>query len=154
MHPTTSLVAVTWIATIPGLTADGVGDQLPADQTTWAANGYVVVPLTVGGTPHSTTPLRRPVVQVECWADNLNSDKIPWQKAEQLTQEIYFGTLDKHTFGRPLAITNGDVSYGTATVKSALMLNEPRRIWGDTGDYGGFTFDLRLDWVAVGETIT
>ncbi|MGH3205103.1 MAG: hypothetical protein ACRDP5_24095 [Streptosporangiaceae bacterium] len=146
LHPSTDLVAAEWIRTIPGLTADGVGNQLPADETTWAINGYVVVPVTVGGTPHSTTPLRRPVVQVECWADNLSSDKIPWQKAAQLAEQIRFGTYDRATFGRALAIVNGPVSYGIATVKSALMLTEPHRIWSDAGDYGGYGFDLRLDW--------
>lgn len=148
MHPTTSLVAVAWIATIPGLTADGVGNQLPDTEPEWAANGYVVIPMVVGGTPHSTSPLRRPVVQVECYADNLNSDKIPWQKAEQLAEQIRFGTYDHATFGRALTIANNGVSYGIATVKSALMLTEPRRIWADAGDYGGYAFDLRLDWTS------
>jgi len=152
MRPTTDLVAVAWIATITGLTADGVADQLPADQSTWTENGFVAVPATVGGTPHATSPVRRPVVQVDCWATNLNSDKIPWQRAAQLVEQIRFGTLDRRTFGRALTITNGPVSFGIATVKSARMLTEPRRIWSDAGDYGGYIFDLRLTWTTP-ETI-
>ena len=104
--------------------------------------------MVVGGTPHSTSPLRRPVVQVECYADNLNSDKIPWQKAEQLAEQIYFGPLDHTTFGRALTVTNGPENYGIATVKSAVMLQHPHRIWSNAGDYGGYAFDLRLDWTS------
>jgi len=153
MYPTTDLVAVAWIATIPGLTASGVGNQLPATEAEWAAGGYVVVPLVVGGTPHSLSPVRRPVVQVDCYADNLNSDRIPWQRAAQLAEQIRFGTLDHYTFGRALTITNGPVTYPVAAVKSARMLTEPRRFWSDEGDYGAVTFDLALSWVAVGETV-
>lgn len=153
LHAPTDLVAAEWIRTIPGLTADGVATQPPDDQTTWAANGFIAVPASVGGTPHSTSALRRPVCQVDCWATVPDSDKIPWGIANQLAEQVRAGTYDRHTFGRPLTITAGKLAFPAASVKSATMLTEPRRVWSDAGDYGGFSFDLLLIWVAQGEVI-
>jgi hypothetical protein len=153
LHTTTDLVAVAWLRSIPGLVADGVATQLPADETTWAANGFVVVPTQVGGTPHSTIPLHRPVVQVECWGTVPGSDKLPWGIPDQLAAQIFAGTQDRTTFGRLLTITAGGVSYPYARVKSARMLTEPRRIWHDSGDYAGKMFNLEFQWTAAGEEI-
>ena len=153
LHTPTDLVAVAWVKTIPGLVADGVATQLPADETTWASNGFVVVPATVGGTPHQNIPVRRPVCQVECWATVPGSDKLPWGMANALAEQIRAGTYDRTTFGRPLNIVAGGVTYPTARVISARCHTEPRRIWSDAGDYAGFTFDLGLQWVAAGEVV-
>lgn len=153
LHAPVDLVAQAWIRSVPGLTADGVAGQLPADEQSWAANGFVVVPVTVGGTPHEYIPVRRPVCQVECWATVPGSDKLPWGMASQLAEQIRFGTYDRTTFGRALAIANGKVTYPTAWVRSAKMMGEPRRVWSDAGDYAGYTFDLQLIFVAAGEVI-
>ena len=147
------LVAQAWIRSIPGLVADGVAGQLPKDETSWAQNGFVVVPTTVGGTPHSTIPIRRPVCQVECWGTVPGSSRLPWEIPNQLAEQIRFGTYDRTSFGRPLNITVGKVAYPTAFVRSATCLTEPRRIWSDAGDYAGFMFDLALIWVATGEVV-
>jgi hypothetical protein len=147
------LVAVAWIASIPGLTADGVATQLPSDETKWTANGFVVVPTNVGGTPHTYAPMRRPVCQTECWATVAGSDKLPWGMAANLAEQIRDGTYDRSGFGRPLPITANGVQYQTAAVKAVTILTEPRRIWSDTGDYAGYTFDLLLHWVQTGEVI-
>jgi hypothetical protein len=153
LHTPTDLVAAEWIRTIPGLVADGVATQLPADEKTWAANGFVVVPTQVGGTPHRNIPIRRPVCQVETWGTVPGSDKLPWGIANQLMEQIRAGTYDRTTFGRLLTITAGGVTYPPARVLSATMMTEPRRIWSDSGDYAGFQADLMLHWVAAGETV-
>ena len=151
--PTTDLVAPAWVATIAGLTADGVGTQLPPDDRTWAANGYILVPATVGGTPHSSGPVRRPVCQVECWATTPGSSRPPWQKAAQLAEQIRLATYDRRNFGRALPITLNGVTFAGARVLGAMMLTEPRRVWGDVADYGAYIFDLQLDWIAAGEVL-
>lgn len=153
LHATTDLVAVEFLRTMPGLTADVVATQLPADESKWAANGAVVVPLRVGGTPHSTIALKRPVVQVDCWATVPGSDKIPWNIADQLCEQIRFGCLDRTTFNRPLAITAGKLTYPGARVLSAKMLTEPRKIWSDAGEYGGYSFNLGLQFISAGEEV-
>lgn len=153
LHANTDLVAVAWIRSIPGLVADGVATQLPPDETTWAENGFVVVPTQVGGSPHATMPLRRPVVQVETWGTVPGSDKLPWGIPSQLAEQIRFGTYDRASFSRLLTITAGGVTYPLARVLSAKMLTEPRRIWSDRGDYAGVMFNLMLQWIAAGEEI-
>jgi hypothetical protein len=153
LHATNDLVAVAWLRTLPGLSADGVATQLPADETKWAANGFVVVPAHVGGSPHSNMALRRPVVQVDCWGTVPGSDKLPWGIPSQLAEQIRAGTYDRTTFGRLLEITAGGVSYPYARVKSARMMTEPRRVWSDAGDYAGFSFDLALQWTSAGEEV-
>jgi hypothetical protein len=147
------LVFVEWITTIAGLTADGVATQLPADESTWAVNGFIVVPTTVGGSPHESIPVRRPVGQVECWATNAGSDRLPWGRANLLADQVRMGTYDRLNFNRPLQITRGTVTYPGAVAKRAQMMSEPRRVWSDVGDYAGFVFDLLLEWVQTGETI-
>ena len=152
-HVSSRLVFTTWIATITDLTADGVGNTLPPDDRTWAANGYIVVPVVVGGSPHSTMPLRRPVGQVECWATKPGSGVPPWNRAADLAEQIRIATYDRTSFGRLLAITENGVVYPAAMVRSAKILTEPRQIWGDVADYAGFSFDLALQWIQVGEVI-
>jgi hypothetical protein len=151
LHPSTDLVAVAWLRTLPGLVADGVANQLPANEKSWATNGFVVVPMTVGGTPHSTMPLRRPVVQCECWGTVPGSDKLPWGIPSQLAEQIRFGCLDRdrNTFGRLLTIAANGVTYAPARVLSAKMLTEPHRVLSDAGDYAGVLFNLSLQWVAA-----
>jgi hypothetical protein len=153
LHATTDLVAVAWLRTVPGLVADGVATELPSDENKWAARGFVVVPVQVGGTPHSTMPLHRPVIQVECWGTVPGSDKLPWNIPDQLAAQIFAGTQDRTNFGRLLNITAGGVAYPDARVKSARMLTEPRRIWHDQGDYAGKMFNLELQWIGSGEEI-
>lgn len=151
--PTTDLVAAAWVLSIPGFMGDGAGTQLPADDTTWAAHGYVVLPVTVGGTPHSTAPVRRPVVQAECWACVPGSSKPPWGKAAALAEQIRLATYDRRTFGRALQIASNGVPFAGAKVLAARMLTEPHRVYGDQADYAGVIFNLAFTWVAAGEQI-
>jgi hypothetical protein len=153
LHAPTDLVAAAWIRSIPGLTADGVATQLPTDETTWAANGFIVVPATVGGSPAANMPLRQPVVQVEAWGTVPGSDKLPWGIPNQLIEQVRAATYDRTTFGRPLTITAGPVTYPVASVKSVTAMTEPRRVWSDAGDYAGYVMDVLLIFVAQGEVI-
>jgi hypothetical protein len=153
LHATTDLVVVAWLRTLPGLTADVIATQLPKEETKWAANGAVVVPVHVGGTPHSSMALRRPVVQVEAWATVPGSDKLPWGIANQLCEQIRAGTYDRNTFARLLSLTAGSLAYPFARVLSAKMMTEPRKAWSDAGDYAGYSFDLAFQWVSAGELV-
>ena len=152
-HTTNSAVFCAWIASIAGFTADGVGTQLPPNDTLWSAHGFVVVPTTVGGSPHSVMPLRRPVAQVECRAVIPGSGVPPWGLAEDLAEQIRFATYDRRNFGRPLDIVVNGVAYPSAQALSAKMLTEPHRMYGDAADYAGLAFDLAMQWIQVGEVV-
>jgi len=153
LHATNDLVAVAWISSIPGLTADGVSTQLPPDDTTWAKNGWIVIPATVGGSPHSVMPLRRPVCQVECWAVTPGSGIPPWGKAADLAEQVRMATYDRHNFGRGLAVSLNGVAYPAARALSAKILTEPHRVYGDQADYAGVSFDIAFQWVQTGEIV-
>jgi hypothetical protein len=152
-HATSDLVTVAWVSSIPGLTADGVGTQLPPDDTTWSAHGYIVIPATVGGSPHSTMPLRRPVCQVECWATTPGSNIPPWGKAADLAEQIRYATYDRHFFGRGLTVSLNGVPYPSARVNSVKILTEPHRAYGDQADYAGVSFDIAFQWTQIGELV-
>jgi len=147
----TELVAQAWIRGVPGLTASGVGSQLPAAEKEWAAGGYIVVPVTVGGTPMDSGPVNRPVVQVECWATVLNSDKLPWRVAANLADQVRLATYDRTGASqRPLQLGAG---YPTCWVRTIKPMTHPRRIWSDEGDYAGYQMDLYLMWISAGENL-
>ena len=152
-HVPNDQVFVAWISTIADFTADGVGTLLPEDTSAWSANGYVVVPVTVGGTPHSTMPMRRPVGQVDCRAVSPGTEFPPWGKAADLAEQIRFATYDRNNFGRPLTVTVGGNPFPDVMVRSAKILTEPHRMYADGADYAGYSFDLALQWVQVGEVV-
>lgn len=148
---TSELVAQAWIRGIPGLTADGVGGQLPAAEREWARGGYIVVPVTVGGTPMDSGPVQRPVVQVECWATNPGSARLPWLKAVNLAEQVRLAAYDR-TYASPRPLNLG-AGYPTGWVRAVKPMTHPKRVWSDEGDYAGYVFDLYLMWVAAGEAL-
>ena len=152
-HTPNAAVFIAWISTIADFTADGVDTELPQDTSTWSAHGFIVVPTTVGGTPHSVIPVRRPVGQVECRAVSPGSGRPPWGKAEDLAEQIRYATYDRNNFGRPLTVSYNGMPYPDALVRSAKFMTEPHRMYADGADYAGSSFDLALQWVQVGEVV-
>jgi hypothetical protein len=150
--PTSELVAVAWIGSIPGLSTQMVATQLPADDTSWAATGFVTVTV-VGGSPNIYLPVKCPVFQVDCYAVKPGSNKPPYWRANVLAETIRYATLQRTGFNRLLSLTAGNASYPSATVQTAYLTTEPRRHYGDIGDYAGYTFDLALEWITAGDVI-
>lgn len=143
-YPTSDLVAAAWVRLVPDLSA-GVASSLPSDGSTWAANGFVQVQA-VGGTPPTHVPMRRPVLGVDCWAVNLNSQKAPWGKANSLAELIRAACENCDNFGVRLDL---GASYGAARVLTAYLLTEPRRVLGDASNYARYQFDLAVNWVVA-----
>jgi hypothetical protein len=95
--------------------------------------------------------LRRPVVQVECWATVPGSDKLPWRMAGNLADQVRLACYDRgYTSPRPLVLPDG---YPVAWVRSVKPLTHPRRIWSDQGDYAGFALDLYFTWISQTENL-
>jgi hypothetical protein len=148
--PTNELVGVSWISSIAGLQADGVATQLPASESSWSRYGFITVAV-VGGSPENNTSIRRPVFQVDCWANNKSSDKPPWWRANVLAEQIRAATFDRQHSHRGVSVSAGGSTYPNAIVLSATMMTEPRRGYGDPGDYARYLFDLQLPWTQVPE---
>lgn len=145
LRPTTELVVAAWLGQIDDLSAQMIGSTLPKDQAAWSENGFVQA-VAVGGSPRIHIPVRRPVVQIDCWAVNANSQKAPWAKANYLAEVIRFAADESLNMGRALTLTS---PYPAARVLSAYLLTEPRRIVGDEANYARYQFDLQLHWVVA-----
>ena len=156
---TDRLVAIAWIATIPGLNAGMAGPSLPEDANAdgtpadWvkAGLGYASAAV-VGGNPSPDLPVGNPVVQVDCWAVEPGSNLPPWGTADRLAQTIVRATWDRVTIARPLRISVEGVAYPDAAVQSAYVLSTPRPIFDDAGDYARISLDLQLHWITPGDT--
>ena len=144
------LVAIAWIAAIQGLQVDGVATQLPASEASWNTYGFITVAV-VGGSPGQELPVRRPVFQVDCWANNPGSDKAPWWRAVALAEQVRLGVYDRQRVHRGVQLTAGGKQYPPAAVLGAVIMTEPRRGYGDPGDYARYFFDLQLTWVPIAE---
>jgi hypothetical protein len=141
LRANTELVAMAWLAGVTGLSSAMVAATLPKDNSSWAASGFVTV-RTAGGSPGIHVPMRQPVVTVDTWAVSPSSGKPPWFKANALAELLDVGCRAANAARTVTLPTN----YGQARVHSAYLVSEPRRAYGDQGDYARYTTDLALNW--------
>lgn len=151
--PGDELVASAWLASVPGLSPAMVATQLPADESAWSANGFVTVAV-VGGTPHPNLPLSRPVIQCDCWAVSPSSSRPPWFKANAIATAIKYACWQRTAIPRLLMITANGVSYPSAAVRDAVMVTQPRRVYGDPANAARYTCDIALVWAVTNDTLT
>lgn len=142
LRANTELVAVAWLRGVAGLSSSMVATTLPTDNSSWAASGFVTV-RAVGGAPGIYVPLRSPVVTVDAWGVNPGSSKPPWFQAAALLEAVDLGCRAADV-SRELTLPSG---YPGARVLTAYLLSEPRRAYGDQGDYAHYIADLALHWV-------
>ncbi|HEY3689644.1 MAG TPA: hypothetical protein VGL46_05000 [Pseudonocardiaceae bacterium] len=142
LRANTELVALAWLAGVTGLSAGMVGATLPKDTTSWSATGFVTVRAS-GGAPGIHVPMRNPVVTVDTWGVRPTSAKPPWFLANYLAELLDVGCRAVDAARTVTLPTN----YGQARVHSAYLVSEPRRAYGDQGDYARYTTDLALNWV-------
>jgi hypothetical protein len=148
LRANSELVAVAWIESIPGFPPGIAGTQLPADTTTWASTGFITVSV-VGGSPDVDTPIRKPVMQIDCWACTPGSNLPPWFQAADLAEQVRLATYDEVAFGRELRPTINGITYPTAKAMTAYVLTEPRRIYDDVADYSRYSLTISLQWIQL-----
>lgn len=141
LYPNTERVALAWLSATFGYPN---GLDLPEDNTTWAASGFIQV-RTIGGNPGIHFPLRQPVVSVDCWAVDPDGAYPPWNKSLQLAEQIVNACFDGSS--KRQVVIGGD--YRPAHVQSVYALTEPRRAPSDVADYAHTQFDMALNWVAA-----
>lgn len=143
IYATPERVAVAWLAALPGLNASMVGTTLPSDESLWSASGYITAAVT-GGSPDTYYRVGRPVVTLNCWGVTSNTGLPPWNKAQNLAEIVRMGTyLNSWPW---LSMPNCDER---ARVMTAYLAGEPRRHYGDLGDYAAYVVDLALDWATT-----
>jgi len=150
--PDDELVAMSWVASIPGFSPQMVATQLPADKSTWSATGFVTVSV-VGGTPHPDLPLSQPVIQCDCYAVKPNSNKPNWLMAAALASALRYACWDRIGFPRLLDISSNGKAYPSAAVRSAYMTIQPRRVYADPGDYARYSTDIALVWAMTNDRL-
>jgi hypothetical protein len=134
------MVAVAWLETL-GLQA-GVGLELPANLNSWAARGFVCVPLVIGGGPDPHTGMRNPVLQVDCWACRPGSDVSPWGQAAELAEQVTQAALAEVTEPQ-LPMPTG---YRGVLLRAVYPINEPREIQNDGAGFARVQIDLATHW--------
>ncbi len=144
LHPNSELVAVAWLQGIPYL-GSRVATALPTDNGTWSASGFVTA-VAAGGSAPMYVPMRQPIIGVTCWGAAPTSGKPPWNLASQLAEAIVDATLDHVTVPRRVTLPT---AYAPAFVRTAYVINEPKRVPGDVASYAAYTLDLALGWVEV-----
>jgi hypothetical protein len=147
LRATPELVATAWLITVVG---DRVATTLPkpsADGSiSWADDGFVTL-VTAGGTPNAYVPLREPVIGVDCWAVNPQSQKPPWNKAAALAEAIVAACQDHRAIAQTVTLPGG---YPAAQVRSAYVTGDPRRIPDDPSSYAHYSIPgLAISWVEV-----
>lgn len=146
VYASDEIVTRAWIAQLDGFTAGMVREILPRDNTTWAASGFVTV-TPAGGSTVPEFRLESPVMLVQGWAMTPGFDRPPWEKARNLVLGVQAGTYRRE----PWFIELPNCSEN-AVVKTAYAVSKPRRVYGDFGDYAGYTLDLVLNWVPVAKS--
>lgn len=136
-------VALAWVAQLPGFSTAMVGDTVPTDNSTWAASGFVT-PVITGGSSNIYYRKGEPVVTLQTWACAPDTGIVPWGKARNLAEAIRAGTYLNQPVGLILPVGNEN-----ARVLSTYFLGEPRRTYGDFGDYATYSVDLQMHWVAI-----
>ncbi|MDX2697251.1 hypothetical protein [Streptomyces ipomoeae] len=143
LRATPELVATAWLKTIVG---DRVATTLPKDNSTWAASGFCTL-TSAGGTPNLYVPLREPVMSIDCWAVNADSQKPPWNKAAMLAEAIQAACYDHPAIPQTVTLPAG---YPAARVLSAYTTGEHRRIPDDPSSYAHYLIPgLVIAWTEV-----
>lgn len=159
---TSELAVTSWIGSIPDIEAIGgtqiVATTLPADvgpngePAAWLQTGFITVTV-VGGSSPPDLPVKRPVMQVDCWATRPGSNRPPWWQSNVLMETIRYACLQRTGFNRVLGLSAGGVQYPSAVVESAYFLTEPRRGYSDAADYACYSADVQFIWRTVGDVI-
>lgn len=147
LRATPELVATAWLKTVVG---DIVATTLPkpaADGTlSWASTGFVTLTV-AGGTPNLYVPLREPVIGVDCWAVNPQSQTPPWNRAASLAEAIQAACYDHPAIPKLVALPSG---YPAARVLSAYTAGEHRRVPDDPSSYARYSIPgLVIVWTEV-----
>lgn len=156
--PLSADVLAAWIATrvaVDGvaLNATLVGDSLPEDRSTWGAPlpGFVMIS-EVGGTPNSELRQRQPVLTLDCYSNNGDSEKALWHDAAALANairsqiETEFDIYTPASMNPFVAIPGGN--YHPARITRLNALQEPRRIRTSNSGYARYSFDVECWWIA------
>jgi hypothetical protein len=146
-HASTFLVAQAWLRQcVEGLSGI-VASSLPKADT-WALTGFVTCGPQFGGVPEMYVPLRRPVIQVDCWAIFPNqtkkrNDGLANDLAERVVNASYEWT------GDPVDVT---LPPGVKPVHLSMIYPVSEVRWVPDPDPGmaHYAVDMHVGWIEQG----
>src|ERR1044072_865585 len=148
VHANDELVARAWLKSL-GLA--NVGTTVPQNKASWSAEGFVQITVT-GDSSNVYYRLRRPVITAVCWAvnpalndsphKNMQSQTPPWGKACDLAETVAEGCWGF----TPDVLSLGVAGAPRARTLQARIIQPPRRVPGDEGEYARYTVDFELVW--------
>jgi hypothetical protein len=144
-HPTATGTVITWLATFMPAVAQNLPKVSSWPVLSDTVRGFVTVPAVVGGSGRDT-PLRVPVMQVECWGAAIDSDRPHYGAAEQLAEDVVFEVYNDAAYPRTVTQRTG---YNAALIQSARLITEPRRLDDPDTGYARYVLDVELAWVEV-----
>lgn len=143
-----SIVIPEWINTIDELRSDICATQLPSDNSTWGASGFVVV--SFRGPADFDLPVGRPLVEIEVYAGLKGASRPLWGTANNIYQAIVAAHRDTDAIQRELTLSVRGKSYGKARVMSCYPVEEERK--SPTlmnGDYACIYAAWRFHWTTA-----
>lgn len=146
LYGNTEIVTVAFLEHV--LAQSGIVDtELPGDQDSWAATGFVQVIAPHAGDANAYAPIESPVVEIRCWACDPGGRLPPWQQANQLAQRIRRRTFTDYT--APVTVTL-PADYEQAIVDTARLVTHPARVTGDDSSFACYRFDFEISWRGAG----
>lgn len=152
LHANNELVTLAWIRDVVTAYAVAAGTTLqgpdPDTQAlSWGDSGFVTA-LTVGGSISTYTPMREPVMAIECVATNVGKSRPPWGRAAGIAELIIRATewTNVGDTARPVTLPTG---YPLARVWDGSALTEPKRIPSDQANYARYSFEMSVSWVEL-----
>lgn len=141
--PNAELVAIYWLKGVDGLNPDLINTTVPANNSSFAASGFVQVQALLPSAPNPYTNLQVSTVQVDLWGYNANSNKLPWGKTFNLAMLIKEATEDAND---PSRLVSTPAAFDNAYVNSVIVTSDPRRVLSDAA-FARYTMELDLRWV-------
>lgn len=143
--PNSSLVAVAWLKTLPGVDSRYVATQLPPSNFTFGTSGFCVVTV-VGGSPDAYLPEGHPVLQVDIYAIKEGSARPPWNACEDIAVAVTKACEGNGLFREELTLPG---TYMPARVLQGQVIGEPKRAYGDGGSLAHIRVEIELHWTVV-----
>ena len=149
LPPNTELVAVAWLKTVAGLNPNLIATTVPKPNPEFAQHGFVQVTAGLGGEANSYTGMQGPIVQIDLWAYQEGSKKVPWGKAATLGAHIKAAVEGVVTHNQ---LVETPEAFDDARVHSVITHMDLRRIPGDEA-MARYMLELRLFWTRQPEEV-
>lgn len=150
--PNSELVTLAWIKDVVTAYDVATGSTLqgpdPDTQVlSWGKTGFVQA-ISVGGSINGNTPMRQPVMSIDCYAANVDGGRPPWGRANSIAETIVRASRSFLWGDTQRAVTLPG-TFGRALVRDGSALAEPTRRPADEANFAHYGFELSISWLPL-----